>query len=243
LLASPRGGILPVFFLEGVWEKKQPKLPAHISKLRCLAFADQKGWVWRAPGLDARSLRSHVQNRASGLGLRFEPAALTALCDILAPDAASVQGALEQLLLAIEPGDDGLVKEDMVRQMAVHNPELMLFDLIRYLEEGPMDEVWKILLSEGDGGESVLFPLLGLLAREARLLWQLQVGESVYIPPHMAGAKRTLALRLGRTGLTRIFAAVMEAEWAVKSGRNQPRQALENLVAGLGLLFSGTRTR
>ena len=40
-LGTPRSGVLPVFCLEGAWEKGQPKLPAHIAKLKCLAFADK----------------------------------------------------------------------------------------------------------------------------------------------------------------------------------------------------------
>ena len=79
VLATPRPDILPVFFLESLWEKGQPKLPAHIAKLRCLEFADKQGWVWRSAGLDARALRKHVQQRAAALELRLTPDALDAL--------------------------------------------------------------------------------------------------------------------------------------------------------------------
>ena len=40
LLGTPRPGVLPVFCLECPWEKGQPKLPAHVAKLKCLAFAE-----------------------------------------------------------------------------------------------------------------------------------------------------------------------------------------------------------
>lgn len=240
LLGTPRPGVLPVFFLESPWEKGQPRLPAHVLKLRCLDFAGKQGWAWRAPGLEPRSLRRHVQERSSRMGLRLTPDALEALCDILAPDASAVQGVLDQLFLAAPPAEDGgprVADADLARQMTAHTPEIVIFDFIRHLENGDAAAVWRSLLGEGDGGESMLFPLLGLLAREARLLWQLQVGESVYVPQHVAGAKRDLARRLGRTGLSGIWSALLEAEWAVKSGRRQPLQALEELVATLILVF------
>ena len=50
-LGTPRSGVLPVFCLEGPWEKGQPKLPAHVAKLRCLAFAESRKWVWRSAGI------------------------------------------------------------------------------------------------------------------------------------------------------------------------------------------------
>lgn len=234
LLGTPRSGILPIFFLESAWEKGQPKLPAHVAKLRCLDFAGQKGWIWRSPGLEARSLRKHVQERAAFLGLRLAPDALEALCEIVTPDAAAVRGVLDQLSLA---SGDGPADAALVRQMTEHAPELIIFDFIRHLQTGNTVEVWKTLLREGDGGEALLFPLLGLLTRETRLLWQIQAGENVWMPQSVAGMKRALASRLGTTGLSGVFTAVMEAEWAVKSGRRQPLQALEELVGSLTMVF------
>ena len=235
VLATPRPDILPVFFLESLWEKGQPKLPAHIAKLRCLEFADKQGWVWRSAGLDARALRKHVQQRAAALELRLTPDALDALCAVVTPDAAAVRGVLEQLALA---SGDGEVGVELVRNMAGSAPEVIIFEFIRHLQSGNSAAVWRTLLREGDGGESLLFPLLALLTREARLLWQIQAGENVWLPQQTANLKRSLASRLGTSGLANLFAVLMEAEWAVKSGRRQPLQALEELVGSLTLAFT-----
>ena len=235
VLATPRPDILPFFFLESLWEKGQPKLPAHIAKLRCLEFADKQGWVWRSAGLDARALRKHVQQRAAALELRLTPDALDALCAVVTPDAAAVRGVLEQLALA---SGDGEVGVELVRNMAESAPEVIIFEFIRHLQSGNSAAVWRTLLREGDGGESLLFPLLALLTREARLLWQIQAGENVWLPQQTANLKRSLASRLGTSGLANLFAALMEAEWAVKSGRRQPLQALEELVGSLTLAFT-----
>ena len=218
VLGVPRPGILPVFFLESVWEKGQPKLPPHLTKLRCLEFAEKKRWIWRAPALDARGIRRFIQERASALGLTIRPDAMEVLGESLPPDAAS----------------------EHTRNIARYTPDLVLFDLIRHVQEGRADKAWHAVLREGDSGDGILFPLLGLMAREGRMLWQLQAGESVYVPQHVAGMKRQLAARLGSAGLARIFAALCEAEWSVKSGRLQPGQSLERLIAELTLLFAST---
>lgn len=77
----------PFFCLEVNWEKGQPKIPAHIAKLRCVGFADQQGWIWRNEGLTERSVRRHVQQRAAALNLSFEPDALEQFCASVPPDA------------------------------------------------------------------------------------------------------------------------------------------------------------
>jgi DNA polymerase-3 subunit delta len=234
-LASPRPGILPIFFLEGAWEKGNAKLPAHLAKLPCLAFAERQGWVWRHPGLDGRTLLPYLRKEARALGLSMQDGVPERLGEILPPDAAAARCMLEQLALA---APDGIVTEALTRQMAGHAPEVVIFDFIRHLQSGNAFQVWKTLLAAGDGGESLLFPLLALLAREARILWQILAGENVWLPQHVAAGKRALAARLGYAGLTEIFRAAQEAERAVKSGSRQAAQALEELTAELVLLFS-----
>ena len=68
-LSRPNPQTWPLFCLEVAWEKGQPKIPAHIAKLPCFTFADAKGWIWRSPGLEPRSLRRHIQIRSKALGL------------------------------------------------------------------------------------------------------------------------------------------------------------------------------
>ena len=237
-LGTPRSGVLPIFCLECPWEKGQPKLPAHIGKLKCLSFADGRKWVWRSAGIEPRSLRQYVQQCASSMGLRMTQDALNTLSEMLIPDASAIRGVLEQLFLA---STDGAVDVTLVRQMTEFTPEAVIFDVIRQLENGNAKAVWKTLLREGDGGESLLFPLLTLMAREARMLWQMRAGEKVYVPQFVENEKRRLAERLGFEGLSEIFDLLQKAELSVKSGARQPLQAMEELVAGLSLIFGRAR--
>ncbi|MCH5276261.1 MAG: DNA polymerase III subunit delta [Desulfovibrionaceae bacterium] len=238
VLGTPRPDILPIFFLESPWEKGQPRLPAHIAKLRCLKFAEEQGWVWRSPGLDARALRPYIQQHAASRGLRLEAGALDALCAVVTPDATAVRGVLEQLALASPASAEGRIGTELIRAMGGSTPEVLIFEFIRHLQAGNTAEVWRTVLREGDGGESLLFPLLALLIREARQLWQIQAGESIWLPQQTAHLKRSLASRLGTSGLAHLFAVLLDAEWAVKSGRRQPVQALEELVGSLTRVFA-----
>ena len=234
-LATPRPGVLPVFCMECPWEKGQPKLPAHIAKLKCLAFAEKQKWQWRSPGLEARTLRQYIQREAATLGLRMAPEALNTLAEMLIPDASAVRGVLEQLSLASQ---DGAVDVSLVRQMTEFTPDAVIFDFIRQLENGNARAVWKTLLREGDGGESLLFPLLTLMAREARTLWQMNAGEKVFVPQYVEAEKRRLAAKIGFAGLAEVFDALAATEFSVKSGARSPLQAMESLVAELSLIFS-----
>ena len=81
------------------------------------------------------------------------------------------------------------------------------------------------------------------MAREARLLWQLQAGDKVFVPQFVENEKRRLASRVGFAGLCRMFAELQKAELSVKTGARQPLQAMEELVASLSLVFAPEQGR
>lgn len=234
-LGRPNPRTLPLFCLEGAWERGQPKIPAHITKLPCFAFAEKKSWIWRAPGLDSRSLRRYLQLRIKALGLSCAPGALEALCEILPPDAATVENELEKLFL-LSAGEP--LSSEMVRTIA-QGTDFNIFTFLRQLQNGQTMQVWKTLLEEQQKGEEPLFYLLVMLQREVRQLWQLLMGEQVRMPPGEVAVRQQTASRLGAAGLCRIWDALHTAELSVKSGYRSPSQALERLMEELTLLFAG----
>lgn len=235
-LARPAAQCWPFFCLEGAWERGQPRIPAHIARLRCMAFADRQGWIWRQDGLNERGVKKYVLQRARELGLTFEQDALEQFCAAVPPEGQAIEGELDKLRLLCGREGGGAVTADMTGS-APWSPEFNVFGCIRHMEAGNLPAVWREL-ARGEESDSLLFSLLALLARELRLLWKLQAGEPVRLHPGEAGFKRQLARGLGPERLAEAMAALVDAEAQVKSGRRDPGQSLEALAVRMTALFS-----
>ncbi|MFR8055059.1 MAG: DNA polymerase III subunit delta [Bilophila wadsworthia] len=131
-LSRPNPQTWPLFCLEVAWEKGQPKIPAHIAKLPCFTFADAKGWIWRSPGLEPRSLRRHIQIRSKALGLDLEPGCVDILAETLLPDAAAVDAELSKLQLLA--GGKPLTQEQA--RSVSPTTEFNVFAFLRQLQAG-----------------------------------------------------------------------------------------------------------
>lgn len=232
-LARPLGQTWLFLCLEGAWEKGQPKILAHISKQRCFEHANKQNWIWRHGGLDARSLRAYVKARMTSLHLEAAPDVFEALCRVLPFDAAAIENELGKLALYADSG-----RLDMqATRLVEHSPAFDIFALLRHLQAGRAEAVWESILREESLNEDLVFPLSGLLLREARILWQLKAGEKPYLHPQEAQAKRDLAMRLGFSGLSTLWELALTAEYSIKSGQLSPQQALHALISGLTQLF------
>lgn len=230
-LGACHESVWPIFSLECAWEKGKPKIPAHILKSPCWTIAEKKGWVWRNPGLSPATLGKYAEGEARKLGLSFSGDALAGFCGTVAPNAAAVDNELKKLALAC---GDGRITRDMLNDGAV-NPEADAFACIQKMQNGNIAEVWKELAHDQDG--RLLFFLVALMARELRILWQLDMGAQVYLPAQVASVKKRLANVLGAKGIGDGFAALADAEWQVKSGRLDTGQALEALAIRMMKLF------
>ncbi|ADP86263.1 DNA polymerase III subunit delta [Nitratidesulfovibrio vulgaris] len=234
-LARPNPLSWPFFCLEVPFERGQPKIPAHIAKLRCLDFAERKGWVWRSPGLDERGIRRFLQQRATDAGARFAPGALDAIAAAMPADATAAATELDKLLLAA--GLDATLGPELAKLVS-HEPDLDIFAFIKALQGGNAQAVWRQVQRDKLGGDSMVFPFIGMLLRETRQLWQLLSGEPVRLPPSVLPVKQQLAQQLGYSGLTRMLDLTLEAERGIKTGERSPEQSLDALVAGLFTVFA-----
>jgi DNA polymerase-3 subunit delta len=131
-------------------------------------------------------------------------------------------------------GDSILTSADAA--LLDHVPDFNIFTLIKQLQSGYAAAVWKHAAAESP--DDLLFPLLGLLQRESRILWQVLAGENASVNPRDINERRDLARKIGISGLSRLWDAMHEAELSVKSGRNSPEQALSTLLATVTLLFA-----
>jgi len=236
-LGKPNPQSFCLLCLEGAWEKGRPKLPAHLEKLPCILFAQKKGWWKEIPPLDSRSLRAYVTKKASAQGIGFAPGALEAICDMLPPDASAVESELGRLALYAAGRSHNsppvIIAEDA--NVLNHVPDFSIFRLIGMMQAGKSTDVWKSIADEAP--DELLFPLLGLLQRESRILWQLLAGETPSMNPRDIPARRELARRIGASGLGRLWDSMLDAELAVKTGKKSPEQALSALLAEVTLLF------
>lgn len=223
--------VWPFFCLEVEAERGKLKIPAHIQKQRCFAFADKKGWVWRSPGLGP-NIQRFVREQAKKLGLVLEPEELNAFCSSCPQDA---QGILSELQKLSSLSSDGRISPEWIQ-----GGELMLeqdaFALLRRLSAGDLASAWPAISADSEG--SLLFFLIAMLSRDFRIFWQILSGEEPRLYGPDAARKRETARKLGYLGVGNGFAALADAEYQVKSGRLTPGQALERLAVGMSSLFS-----
>lgn len=234
-LSRKNDQVWPFFCLEVGTEKAGAnkgkfKIPACIQKARCFAFADKKGWVWRSPGL-GQNLQKFVREHAKSLGLTFSQEDIASFCASCSRDAYAVTNELNKLSLLAE---DGRVKPEMLVDAGL-NQEQNAYDVSKELFSGNLSAAWQSIAADPEG--SLLFPLIGALARDLRILWQIKAGEEPYLKAAEAGFKRKLARNLDAKIIAYAFAALADAEWQVKSGRRTPGQTLASLGVALSELF------
>ncbi len=235
-LAAANPEVWVFLCLEGAWDRKAP-VPALLAKRALWRHAEKSGWVWQSKGLDDKALRLYVRDWAAERGLAFEPGAQEALCRVLPLDAAALALELDKLDLAAGPERRLLTAHAGLIQ---GQEDLDLFGLMDALAKGGSPAlVWQRVLGNRAESDSLLFPLIGALSREARLLWMLAAGEDadLKVHPYVKQLKTPLAQRLGKGGVARLLDLALEAELAVKTGERKPDQALELLVAELTRVF------
>lgn len=229
-------GVWLFIFMEVAFEKGQAKIPAHVKRLKCFEFATSKGWVWSAEGLGGKELRAYVQSKLDALGLEASSELFKELLTVLPAEAGAINLELEKLALSLEKGQKQLDKS--VLALLGQDPEIDVFKLLRHVQAGGRaDEVWAIILTSHTK-DKILFPFLGALLREARILWQLLFGENVYLPGSLLAEKKALARQLGVRALGQLWDMALSAEQGLKSGSLSEEQALERLVSELFGLFS-----
>jgi DNA polymerase-3 subunit delta len=238
-LAGFKDHAFPIFCLESAWQKNQPKPPAPLTKQKFWKLAQDRGWYWQSPGIQRDKMAAVLEREARKRSVAFAPDALRFLAESLPLDAAAVSAEMDKLAVAAQAGD-GSIDMALARETA-YAPDIDIFAFIQSLQRGTASvTVWRQVFADRLGGEGMLFPLLSLLTREARILWQIDAGETqgVRLPPSVMRAKEGLARRLGRSRIAGLFDLAIEAEYGVKSGERSPEQALERLVAGMAALFA-----
>ncbi len=231
LLRRGRAGIVPLFALEGEWDKKRPHLPKAVTGSKCFAAAKKRQWIWESPGLDARAALAVAEQELQRSGKTLSPEARRLLEKRLPGRLAAIRTEMAKVALAA--GDSPQVTPQHL-EVLVGEDHWDVFALIQAaLTPAKRLALWRQLRHDPQmaSGDSV-FLVLALLRREARILWSLARGETPAdkVPAWALNAKQGLAKCLGPASIAHIFSLLAEAETAIKSGRSSPAQALEWLL-------------
>ncbi|HKK33342.1 MAG TPA: DNA polymerase III subunit delta [Desulfomicrobiaceae bacterium] len=237
-LKGARRTIWPFFCLEGEWQRKGPSLPKTLTKQKYWTVAQKQQWVWQSPGLTASSMPSFLQKWATERGLVFERGVQQHLATGLPRGSFAVKNELRKLELLL--GERTTVTTADLTIFA-GRMDMDIFSFLSAIQSpGKGLEAWrKVLCDPLVSSEDLLFPFLGLLLRETRILWQLAAGEGdkVSLYPSLKQQKQQFAGRLGLARLARIPDLALDAETSVKTGRKGADQAMEFMVQELITLF------
>jgi len=232
-----KSGIWPFFCLEGQWDKQKPKIPAVLENKKFFKIARERGWIWQFPGITRQNLPRYLEKRARETGLVFAPGVQEKLVNILPLNSLGVDQELEKLLLLAN--DQGKVEAEHL-DIVEPRADLDIFAQMQSIQQGKnITLVWQKFFRDQQTGQEALFPFLGLLLHEARVLWHLAAGEEdrVFLYPRTKNEKKRLARQLGPRNIARLWDMILEAEAGVKSGTILQDQALEKLTADLYQLF------
>ncbi|WP_027185906.1 DNA polymerase III subunit delta [Desulfovibrio inopinatus] len=228
--------------LEPTPDKRNWSVPKTIADRPYYKVAEKRKWVWQSPGVTRKTLPSLIRDWASARGLGFGRGALDTLATLLPEDMAAAARELEKIELVLEERTTIEVSDLAI---VSYSQEIDMFTFLRsFADPQSTADIWrKIFKEQLAGNDSLIFQFLGLLAMEARQMWQLATGddETIRLPQFVKEQKQTMAKRLGSPALVRMFDLAMEAEMGVKTGQIHAEQAMEQLSAQLFSLFAGRR--
>jgi|GEM_PF-1485110 len=201
---------------------------------------DGRGVVFSFPYLTGADRRRRIFKEAEGLGMKLDGEALDYLDYVLSPDLYTITNEIEKLYLFRGPKSGKVTLDDVKNVVAVSRVE-NIFDAVRFVGEGrgqrAMEAIGRLL----DSGENEL-AILSLLARQTKLFWQAKVlaesgaapreiadGLGVpwrYVDEYVEGGRR-----LPERTLTRMHKLLGSLDFKVKTGRVEPRLAIEMFAA------------
>lgn len=231
ILARPRKSAWPIFCLEGEWKTGKPAVSKIITKGRYWSLALERGWMWEYPGVSRANIGIELDRFSRAHGLSFAPGVKKKLAESLPLTTIALRNELEKILLLA--GEATLIRPAHLDALIQDSP-FNIFAFLRNLQNpATRPAVWARVfhdpaMSSGD----TVFPLLALLIREARQLWQLAHGEAekVSLPPSLKAEKIRIAQRLGPKRLSQFWDIAIRAETDIKTGRLKSAQAMETVL-------------
>ncbi|MBO4369009.1 MAG: hypothetical protein J5803_02780 [Desulfovibrio sp.] len=236
----------PIFLLEVPWQANTPKLPAHIAKSSTFTLAEKMGWIWRHKGLTEATIKNYVLQRVTEKALPIPERILRHMTPFLPPNARAINNELDKLALLYEHNEEDTNDSKTVSPsegsslcaIPGYEHEFDTFLCIRHIEEGKLEKVFADIKGQKDTAK-IFFVLLTMLDRELKTFWQIKTHQRPSIAPTILSLKTEQARRFSLELLAKAMTILVDAEWSVKSGRNDIPEALDILLITLTSLFAG----
>ncbi|GAB6888354.1 DNA polymerase III subunit delta [Desulfothermus okinawensis JCM 13304] len=232
--------VCPFICIESQWNRGSPPNLKFLKNKKYYKFAQKKKWIFMHQGVSNDFILSYLKKWSTAHGITLSKDVIFALMEILPGN----QNKNELGLSAIKNELQKLValnkKQIELKDLSVISPsfEFNVFDLINSIEGiSNRKKVWSIILKNSINSQGDIIPIIKLLLREAKMLWQLLKGEPVFLPYSVKGKKMSLANKLGEKKIIDMYNVVLNAELNLKTSNTNPKIVLENLVATLQNFF------
>ena len=237
-LSGFRPSIWPFFCFESEWKYGKPKISALITKQKYFKFARNKKWIWEFSGLTRKNIHRYIAQKFRDSDIEPGPGVMDQLSAILPLDSHGIDVEMDKLALLVYPE-----KTILTEHLGAVSSQLDIdiFSFLQGIQRGnDASTTWNKIFKEKLKGQEMLFPFLGLLLRETRILWLLATDQDnkVSLYPGIRQQKAALARTMGQVNISLLWELALEAESGVKSGQVSSEQTMDNLAAKLFKLFS-----
>lgn len=205
------------------------------------AAVEPVGLVVDFPAITEKDAPRWLQQRARHHGKGITTQAATLLVDTVGVDLHSLERELEKLAAYV--GERERIDVEDVSQTATCLRSFSVFELLDRVSARRPLQAAAILRSLLLAGQHPL-GILGLLARQVRMVWQVkdglergmskaEIGERLGLKPYVIGKYAEQATRITHKDLLQTHRAILEADIAMKSTRLPHEAVLESLVLSL----------
>jgi DNA polymerase-3 subunit delta len=201
---------------------------------------DKRNITFSFPYLSGGDRRRRITTEAANLDMKLESEALDYLDYVLSPDLYTITNEIEKLYL-YRGSKGGNVTFDEVRNVVAVSRVENIFDAVRFVGEGRGQRAMEAIERLLGSGENEL-AILSLLARQTKLFWQAKVLAESEAPPREIADKLGVpwryvdeyverGRRLSELTLARLHKSLTSFDLKVKTGRIEPRLAIEMFAA------------
>ncbi len=197
-----------------------------------------KGFIWEIRPRSPSQAESWVAERVRQEGRRILPGAARALVERVGTMQADLEGEIQKLLAFC--GHPGPIGEEAVEEVAAAARTHKLYDLTDALSEHRTGDALRILHRLFEDGAAPL-ALLGMMARQVRLLWHARESlwskgpeadwaKDLSIPPFLQERLLKQARKWDEPSLMRALEGLARIDRMLKGGRSDPELLMDRWV-------------